>query len=101
MRPVGDIYLDLEKLYDELVDDHGMQMGDLIYWLHGHLKIHRPDCIEEYTSDGSNPELKYGPKPEKRIIKRKLLKLLEAWENSKLDSKCAEEILALVSKEYK
>jgi hypothetical protein len=101
MRPVGDIYLDLEKLYDELVLDHGMQMGDMIYWLHGHLKIHCPDCVEVYTADNSNPELKYGPRPNRKLTKKKLLKLLKTWEDSKLESKCAEEILTLVDKEYK
>lgn len=101
MRPVGDIYLDLEKLYSELVVDHGFQMGDIIYWVYGYLKIHRPDCIEEYVADGSNPELKYGPSPDKKLLKKKVMKFLETWEGSKLDAKCARQLIALFEKEYK
>lgn len=62
MRPAGQIYLELEELFDELVDEHEMQAGDLIHWLHGHLQIHRPDCFEEYVVDGRKPVLYYGPK---------------------------------------
>jgi len=101
MRPAGDIYLDLEKLYDELVDDHGMQMGDLIYWLHGHLKIHRPDCIEEYISDGSNPILRYGPKPNRRALKKELLKELKTWESSMMEPRTVNAILKIIDKENK
>jgi len=99
MRKVGDIYLDLEKNYDELVNDHGMQMGDMLYWLYGHLKIHF-ECIEEYSKDGSNPVFKYGPGPDKKAIKRKLLKKLKTWEDCRLDSKCADQIMTLFNKEY-
>jgi hypothetical protein len=101
MRPVGDIYLDLEKLYDELVDDHGMQMGDMIYWLHGHLKIHRPDCIEEYVADGSNPELRYGPKPNRKKLRKQIVKYLRTWEGCRMETKDAENILKMIDKENK
>ena len=101
MRPVGDIYLDLEKLYDELVDDHDMQMGDLIYWLYGHLKIHRPDCREEYTTDDSNPVLYYGPRVSRKALKRKILKELKTWENSMIEPKTAEAVLKIVEKAQK
>lgn len=101
MRPVGDIYLDLERLYDELVDDHGSQMGDLIYWLHGHLKIHRPDCIEEYTADGSNPVLYYGPTPDRNKLKRQIVKYLLDLEGCRMNMKDAEAILKMVEKEKK
>jgi hypothetical protein len=101
MRPVGEIYLELEKLYDELVDDHGMQMGDLIYWLHGHLKIHRPDSIEEYVADGSNPELRYGPKTNRKALKRKIFKELQTWENCKMELRTAEAVLKIIEKEQK
>ncbi len=58
MRSVGKIYLELEKLTDELIDDHGFQWGDILWWVFGHLKIHRPDAQEEYE-DGSSPVFSY------------------------------------------
>lgn len=64
MRPYGDILLDLETLYNEMIDDHEVQFADLIGHLDYHVKVHRPDCIEIYEEDGSSPELKYGPKEE-------------------------------------
>lgn len=63
-RTAGDIFLELEKLIDELIDGHGFQWGDIIYWVYGHLKIHRPDAQEEYL-DGDHPVLYYGPKEDK------------------------------------
>lgn len=60
-RKVGDIFLELEILIDELIEDHEFQWGDILYWILGHLKIHRPDAQEEYL-DGTNPEFQYGPK---------------------------------------
>lgn len=59
LRPLGDILLDLESLTDEAIDSHGMQWGDLLHWLYGHLMIHRPDAREEYL-DGTHPEFNYG-----------------------------------------
>lgn len=63
-RTAGVIFLELEKLFDELIDKHEFQIGDCLYWLYGHLKIHRPDAIEEYT-DGGHPNFYYGPKESK------------------------------------
>lgn len=97
MRPVGEIFLDLEKLYDELVDDHGMQMGDMIYWLHGHLKIHRPDCIEQYVVDNSNPDLYYGPKKRRNPnLKKKVLKYLNDYEGCRMEMKDVTNILRIL-----
>lgn len=59
-RAAGEILLDLEELLDELIDDHSFQFGDIIYWVYGHLKIHRPDAEEEYLDD-THPYLYYGP----------------------------------------
>jgi hypothetical protein len=61
-RNVGEILCELEELYDELIDTHGLQAGDLMYSLYGHLKIHRPDCFEEYTDKGEEIHFYYGPK---------------------------------------
>ena len=60
-RRVGEIFLELEELIDELIDKHEFQWGDILYWVYGHLKIHRPDAQEEYI-DGDKPEFHYGPK---------------------------------------
>lgn len=64
-RKFGDILLDLEKLIDEMIDDHDVQWGDIIYWIFGHLKIHRPDAQEKYVG-GGEPELYYGPKQQRK-----------------------------------
>lgn len=63
-RPFGDILLAAECLIDEAIDDHGMQDTDLLYWLYGHLKGHRPDARMEYL-DGTFPEFYFGPRREK------------------------------------
>lgn len=62
LRPVGDIMLDMEKLLFELHVDHDLQHGEVLYLINGWQKIHVPDQIETYVSDGSHPIL-YGPKP--------------------------------------
>jgi hypothetical protein len=66
-RPMIDILLELEVLLDEIVDDHGLEMGDILNLIRGHLEIHRPDCIEQYL-DGSVPVFYYG---HKKIIDKK------------------------------
>lgn len=63
-RTVGDIYLELEALFDELIDKHEFQWGDILWWVFGHLKIHRPDAREEYVA-GGHPDFHYGPKEKK------------------------------------
>lgn len=60
IRPLGDILLDLEKVLDEMVDDHDVQWGDILNLVRGHLEIHRPDAQEQYV-EGGNPEFYYGP----------------------------------------
>lgn len=60
-RKFGNILLDLEEILDEMIDEHEVQMGDVLNLVRGHLEIHRPDCIEEYI-DGTNPKFFYGPK---------------------------------------
>lgn len=57
-RTAGEIFLQLEELIDALIDDHGFQWGDVLWWVFGHLKIHRPDAQEEYIK-GGHPEFKY------------------------------------------
>lgn len=60
-RPIGDVFLDLEVLIDELIDVHELQWGDVLWWVFGHLKIHRPDAREEYE-EGGHPLFHYGTK---------------------------------------
>ena len=64
MRKFGDILLDLEGLLDEMIDDHDLQLGDILNLVHGHIQIHRQDCIEVYEEDDSSPVFTYGPKNE-------------------------------------
>lgn len=59
MRPAGDITLDMEVLLEELVDDHELQMGEILALVKAWVEIHRPDAVEQYQ-DGSSPEYYYG-----------------------------------------
>lgn len=59
IRPVGQIYLEMEKLRNELIDDHDLQWNDLIFELAGWLETHRQDARETYIEDGSHPVLSY------------------------------------------
>ncbi len=59
---MGEILLDLEGLMDEMVDDQGLQTGDILALIYSHLQIHRPDAFEVYDIDGTLPTFYYGPK---------------------------------------
>lgn len=61
MRPLGNIMLDMEKLIEEMTDDHDLQYGDILNLVFGYLEVHCPHAKEEYT-DGGNPIFYYGPK---------------------------------------
>lgn len=56
---MGEILLDMEHVLDEMIDDHDIQLGDILNLIYGHLKLHRPDCIEVFEEDDSNPVFKY------------------------------------------
>lgn len=60
-KPLGDVLLDLEKVVDEMVDQHDLQWGDVLNLVRGYLEVHRPDAMEEYV-DGTRPVFYYGPK---------------------------------------
>lgn len=66
-RTVGDIFLQLEEIFDELIDQHDFQFGDILYWVFGHLTIHRPDAREQYVK-GGHPII-YGPRLKKKRYK--------------------------------
>lgn len=96
---VGEILLQIEVLVNKLFDQHGFQWGDWLWNQFGWLRIHRPGDREEYV-EGGHPVFFYGYLKRKET-KKKLLKLLATWENSKLEGKCADEILNLIEQEYK
>lgn len=60
MRKMGNILLDMEKLLDEMVDDHDLQWSDVLGLVYAWLMAHRPDAREEYV-DGDKSEYYYGP----------------------------------------
>jgi hypothetical protein len=63
IRSFGKILLDMEILLDEMVDDHDVQLGDLLGLVNSWAQVHRPDCIEEYI-EGGRPAHFYGPAEE-------------------------------------
>lgn len=97
---VGDILCQIEVLVNKLFDEHGFQWGDWLWNQFGWLQIHRPHDQEKYVS-GGNPQFKYGPKPNRKMMIKKLAKLLKTWEDSRLDEKTAKEVLKLIDTEYR
>ena len=63
MRPLGDITLEIEPLIEEMVDEHDLQMGEILALVKIWIEIHRPQAIEQYE-DNTNPVFKYGHKDE-------------------------------------
>lgn len=64
VRQYGECLLDLEKILDEMIDDHGCQYGDILWQVFGHLEIHRPDAKEQYVDGSGSPQFYYGVKKE-------------------------------------
>lgn len=62
LRPLGQITDDLEPLICELIDQHKLQMHEVLALIHGYIQCHFPEAIEIYEDDGSNPVFRYGPK---------------------------------------
>lgn len=58
LRPVGEILLDMEVLYFELINMHGYQKGDLLANTNSWADVHM-ECVEEYT-EGGHPLFFYG-----------------------------------------
>ena len=71
IRPMGQIQLELEQLYQECIEDHDVQLGDILYNAYGWAHIHNMG-LEEYEVDGSNPVFLYGHKD---VVKKKAKKL--------------------------
>lgn len=73
LRPLGDILLDIEPLYRELMLDHGLQYSDLYGLIDGYNKAHGMDeyCLEHYN-DGTVPIFFYGHKDDlKKYLNKK------------------------------
>lgn len=66
IRPMGQITQDMELLLEELVDDHDLQVAEILYQNWSWLVIHRPGAVEEYIEDGGSP-IFYGPKTKKKL----------------------------------
>ena len=65
MRKFGDVTSDLELVLEEMIEQHDVQAGEILNLVYGWIKIHRPDALEVYTDDFSNPEFHYGHRREK------------------------------------
>lgn len=63
LRPLGDILLELEPLYLELMLNHKLQYSDFYGIVNQYNKTHGLDetCLEQYT-DGTIPVFYYGHK---------------------------------------
>lgn len=59
LRPMIDILLDMEPLLFEMLQDHGLQIGDLLANVHTWATVHYPGAIEKYN-DGAVPIYFYG-----------------------------------------
>lgn len=59
LRPLGDVTLDMERYFDEMVIKHDLQLGEILNMIRGYLEIHHPECIEKYK-DGTSPVFYYG-----------------------------------------
>jgi hypothetical protein len=59
LRPLGEIQLDLEPLFYEMVHDHGLQKGDLSALVNQWVDTHYPQAIETYFDD-TTPIYFYG-----------------------------------------
>lgn len=72
MRPSGQILLDLEDLYEELIDQHEWQSTDILFNALGWCEVHRPESIPVYTKDGTSPVLSYRKQEKKKTRKQKV-----------------------------
>lgn len=63
VRPMGNITLDMEKLLEEMTEDHDLQWGEVLGLVYTWLQIHAPQAQEEYVKGiYKNPVFYYGPK---------------------------------------
>lgn len=65
LRPLGNITSEIEPLLLEMVTQHEMQAHEIIGLVYLYLQVHCPGSIEVYSSDGTSPQLYYGPQLQK------------------------------------
>lgn len=62
LRPMGCITLEMEKLLEEMTEDHDLQWGEVLGLVHTWLQIHAPQAQEEYVGSNNSPIFYYGPR---------------------------------------
>lgn len=62
LRPMGCITLELEKLLEEMTEDHDLQWGEVLGLVHTWLQIHATQAQEEYVGSNNSPVFYYGPR---------------------------------------
>lgn len=63
LRPMGCITLDMEKLLEEMIEDHDLQWGEVLGLVYTWLTIHAQQAQEEYEKGiNKHPVFYYGPK---------------------------------------
>lgn len=60
IRPLGEIYLEMEPLILEAMLDHDLQYHDFLGDMYGYLGAHCPNNREIYVEDGTSPVFYYG-----------------------------------------
>jgi len=60
MRPLGKITEEMEPLILEMVEEHEMQVHEILGIIYLYLQVHCPGAFETYDADGSSPVLMYG-----------------------------------------
>lgn len=60
---LGQLTDKMEPILQAMVDDQGMQMGEILNIIRGYLEIHRPECVELYD-DGTRPIFMYSHRDE-------------------------------------
>lgn len=60
LRPLGEVTGHLEPLLLEMVEQHSLQVGEILNLIRGYLEIHCPHAFEEYE-EGGRPIMYYGP----------------------------------------
>lgn len=60
LRPLGHITSELEPLLLEMMEEHELQLHEVLGMIFLWAQVHMPGSIEVYE-DGTNPILKYGP----------------------------------------
>lgn len=63
-----------EKVLEQMVDLHGMQVGQILNETLNWLRVHRPEAFEEYTDGSEGPIFFYGHKDLLKSLAKSLTK---------------------------